>query len=41
MKAFTLMKMYLKNFQESIREIKEAQLNGGRGTVAINGKPTK
>ena len=32
---------YLKHLQESIREIKEAQLNGGRGATAKNGKPTK
>ena len=32
---------HLKYGQESIREIKEAQLNGSKGTAAKSGKPTK
>ena len=40
-KELTQLHSSIRTLQESIREIKEAQLNGGRVTAAKNGKPAK
>jgi len=40
-KELTQLHSSIRTLQESIREIKEAQLNGGRGTAAKNVKPAK